>query len=81
MVQYILFSFIYFILLLFLGGQDSIVRIWRLEPPPANTPADDDKDLEVKDQLLEYSSEQLYRVQLESVLCGHEDKVYHFKYF
>ena len=68
-------------ILLASAGQDSIVRIWRLEPapPPDNgngTLDVQDKDLEVKDLLLVYPSEDVYSVKLESVLCGHEDKVF-----
>ena len=58
-------------------GHDSIVRIWRLENTEcsSNSPSLHASNLEVKDVLLRYAEDNIYRVQLESVLCGHEDKV------
>ena len=57
------------------AGQDSIVRLWRLTPP-GRKPASQDS-VETQDLLIKYSPlpEHVFSVQLESVLCGHEDKV------
>ena len=58
-------------------GHDSIIRIWRLENTEcsSNSTSLHGNNLEVKDVLLQYPEDNIYRVQLESVLCGHEDKV------
>eukprot|EP00088_Acartia_fossae_P049297 TRINITY_DN5423_c0_g1_i6.p1 TRINITY_DN5423_c0_g1~~TRINITY_DN5423_c0_g1_i6.p1 ORF type:complete len:802 (-),score=139.46 TRINITY_DN5423_c0_g1_i6:13-2394(-) len=57
------------------AGQDSIVRLWRLTPPGRKPVSQD--SVETQDILIKYSAlpEHVFSVQLESVLCGHEDKV------
>lgn len=55
------------------ASQDSTIRLWRLEPAREARTED---VLEVKDVIVEYPGGHLYSVQLESVLSGHEDKVF-----
>ena len=55
------------------ASQDSTIRLWRFAPPNHNRVVD---TLELKDVLIEYSNDLVFSVQLESVLCGHDDKVF-----
>lgn len=55
------------------GSQDSTIRLWRIAPPLQSQTGD---TLGVKDTTVTYSNDLVFTVQLESVLCGHEDKVF-----
>ena len=60
-------------MLLASAGQDATIRLWRLEPPRTEAV---EGLLEVQDVLIQYPGDRTFSVQLESVLCGHEDKVF-----
>jgi len=55
------------------ASQDSTIRLWRLGPPNEDKSVD---VLEVKNVVIEYPGGRSFSVQLESVLSGHEDKVF-----
>ena len=69
-------------LLLASGGQDSFIRLWRFQRKTKNdvsvSGADNDSDgeLKLKEEVVEISEDVKFSVSLESVLAGHEDKVF-----
>jgi len=55
------------------GSQDGFVRVWKLERQKGNEEASD--ELRVRKDTFPVGSEE-YAVKLETVLAGHEDKVF-----
>ncbi len=71
-------------LLLASGGQDGFVRVWKLvsrnqAEPDLQTGPPDDRQLKMKEELFEIRGEERslqFAVKLETILAGHEDKVF-----
>ncbi len=71
-------------LLLSSGGQDGFIRVWRFshrsspdERSLLETAKDDDEDITMKEEIITIEKENIFfAVSLETVLAGHEDKVF-----
>ena len=66
-------------LLLASGGQDSFIRLWRFQRKDNDSngiPSGEDGELKLKEEVIEVSDRLQLSVSLESVLAGHEDKVF-----
>ena len=68
-------------LLLASGGQDSFIRMWRFHRKTngrsdTGNPSSSDGELKLKEEVIEVSEGLQLSVSLESVLAGHEDKVF-----
>lgn len=62
-------------ILLASGSQDSTVRLWRFHPPHSRTEGEGHQLFHVEESTLSLGSQQL-AVGLESVLQGHDGRVY-----
>ena len=68
-------------LLLASGGQDSFIRLWRFQRrtngcSDEGSLSNSDGELKLKEEVIKVSEELQLSVSLESVLAGHEDKVF-----
>ena len=65
-------------LLLASGGQDSFIRMWRFHRKTSDNgnPISGNGELKLKEEVIEVSEGLQLSVSLESVLAGHEDKVF-----
>jgi WD40 repeat protein len=66
-------------LILATGGQDNLIRIWRFQQrteAETNTINNYDGEIRVREEIVRVGPDLRLAVSLETVLAGHEDKVF-----